>query len=148
MKLKVGVVGLGRGRVYLDRFSEQTQAEVVAVCDADRSRLEAAECPADALRYTNYEQFLRQNLDIVVICTEMPQHAEHTIAALEGGKHVLCEVPAAYTLSECEAVVQAVEKTGLKYMLAENCCYSDMHLTWKEQIDAGELGKIINLRRS
>ena len=143
MKLKVGVVGLGRGRVYLDRFSEQTQAEVVAVCDADISRLEAADCPVDASRHTNYEEFLRHDLDIVVICTEMPQHAEHTIVALEGGKHVLCEVPAAYTLSECEAVVQAVEKTGLKYMLAENCCYSDMHLAWKEQIRAGELGKII-----
>ena len=143
MNLKVGVVGLGRGRVYLDRFSEQTQAGVVAVCDADTSRLEAADCPANALRYTSYEEFLRHDLDIVVICTEMPQHADHTIAALEGGKHVLCEVPAAYTLSECEAVIQTVEKTGLKYMLAENCCYSDMHLAWKEQIDAGELGKII-----
>ena len=44
MKLKVGVVGLGRGRVYLDRFSEQIQAEVVAVCDADISRLDAADC--------------------------------------------------------------------------------------------------------
>ena len=75
------------------------------------SRLEAAEYPANASSYTSYEEFLRHDLDIVVICTEMPQHAEHTIAALEGGKHVLCEVPAAYTLSECEAVVQTVEKT-------------------------------------
>ena len=46
MNLKVGVVGLGRGRVYLDRFSKQPQTEVVAVCDADTSRLEAAEHPA------------------------------------------------------------------------------------------------------
>ena len=47
MKLKVGVVGLGRGRVYIDNFSKHAQAEVIAVCDVDTSRLEAADCPVD-----------------------------------------------------------------------------------------------------
>jgi predicted dehydrogenase len=57
--------------------------------------------------------------------------------------HVLCEVPAVNTLEECEQVVRTVEKTGLKYMLAENSCYSDMNLAWKGTISAGALGKVL-----
>ena len=141
MPLKVGIVGLRRGRTYVDNFSKHQQSEVAALCDMDADRL--AQGPGDASKHTNYDEFLKQDLDVVAICTPAPQHAAHTISALEAGKHVLCEVPATYTLAECEEVVRTVEKTGLKYMLAENSCYSDMNLAWKEAISTGELGRII-----
>ena len=132
MKLKVGVVGLGRGRVHIHNFAAHEQSEVVALCDMDAARL--AEYPIDASKHTDYEEFLKQDLDLVALCTPLPQHADHTVAALESGAHVLCEVPAVNTLDGCERVVRTVEKTGLKYMLAENSCYSDMNLAWKETI--------------
>jgi len=141
MKLKVGVVGLGRGRTYVDNFSKRESSQVVALCDMDANRL--AQYTTAASKHTDYAEFLKQKLDVVVVCTPLPQHAEHTIAALESGAHVLCEVPAVNTLEECERVVRTVEKTGLKYMLAENSCYSDMNLAWKNTISAGNLGKII-----
>ena len=70
-------------------------------------------------------------------------HAEQTVLELESGKHVLCEVPAATTISEWRQIVNAVNKSGQKYMLAENSCYSDMHLTWRSTVEDGNLGKII-----
>ena len=141
MKLKIGIAGLGRGRTWVNNFSTHKQSEVVAVCDMDTDRL--AQYPTEVSKYGDYEKFLKHELDVVVICTPLPEHIKHTIAALEGGKHVLCEVPAVNTLEECKQVVQTVEKTGLKYMLAENSCYSDMNLAWKEKIDGDELGKIL-----
>jgi len=143
--LKVGLVGLSRGRSLVRAFAAHPQAQVTALCDLDTAKLadlgKAFELPASAL-FTAYDEFVSAPLDIVVIATPIAFHAEQTIKALESGKHVLCEQTAAYTIEDCERVVNTVKKTGLTYMMAENYCYFHYIREWQKIVRAGKLGKV------
>src|ERR1043166_143443 len=122
-KPRVGIVGAHRGSSFLPGFA--TEAEVVALCDLDREYLKQAAVRAGiSLRYTTYEEMLdKARLDAVVVCTPMPFHVRHSVAALQRGIHVLSEVPAATDLEQCWQLVEAVRASRAKYMMAEHCCY-------------------------
>ena len=76
------------------------------------------------------------------INSPIPDHGWMSIAALKAGKHVLCTVPMATSIEECEQIVQLVKETGLKYMMAETVVYSREFLFIQELYEKGELGKI------
>ena len=147
--LRIGIIGIGaadgvgskRGRSFIRVFQVLPETKVTAVCDLDEGGLAEVEREfgIKAL-FTNHEEMLNQDLDAVVVAGPVPVHAEHTIAALKSGKHVLSEVPACYKLSECKGIVDAVRESGRKYMLAENCCYYAYVETWKEMIRQGRIG--------
>jgi len=76
-------------------------------------------------RYTSYEDLLKdRQVDFVHINSPIPDHGAMSIAALKAGKHVMCTVPMATTIEECQQIVELVKKTGLKYMMAETVVYS------------------------
>jgi predicted dehydrogenase len=142
--LKVGVVGLKRGMNLLRVFSLHKDVKAVAVCDLNEERaqnvkkqmgLEAA--------YTDCDEFLSHDMDVVVVATPVPLHVSHSIAALESGKHVLSEVPATNSIDECRTLVEAVSKSGKKYMLGENCYYWYFVEKWREMAADGRIGKPI-----
>ncbi|NLX04319.1 MAG: Gfo/Idh/MocA family oxidoreductase [Phycisphaerae bacterium] len=144
-KLKIGLVGLSRGKGFLNVFAAHPDVEVSALCDVDESRIDAV---ADGFAinerqcFTDYDGFLDAGMDAVMIATPIPMHTEHTVKALQSGRHVLCEQTMAYTVEECREVVDAVKKSGMKYMMAENYTYFDYVIQWKRMIDEGKLGKI------
>jgi hypothetical protein len=72
-------------------------------------------------------------------------HAHQAIQALEAGKHVISEVIAAYTLEDGVMLIQAVEKTGLTYMMAENYCYMRANLMVKQLAHAGMFGELTQM---
>lgn len=143
-RLKVGVVGLRRGMVWVNLFSSHPHTQLAAICDLDEE-LSARVASEKGLKQvsTSFDEFIEGDFDLAVICTPLPAHAEQSVKALEHGKYVLSEVPAADSIEGCEDIVRAVERTGLKYMLAENCCYTDMTLRWREIYESGEMGKLI-----
>jgi predicted dehydrogenase len=145
MSLRIGIAGLRRGRSFVAVFQNMPHCEVVAACDPNLERAESLQqqCPSVEAVYTDYATFCQHNLDAVVVATPAPTHAHCSIQALRAGKHVLCEVPAVYTLEEGFAVVRAVEETGLKFMFAENVNFFAFVDTYKQIIDEGKLGKII-----
>jgi len=142
---KVGIVGLSRGRGFVRVFGAHPRVEVAAACDVEETRLaevgDAFGLP-DRARFTSFDDFLGAELDIVLIATPIPLHAEQTIRALESGRHVLCEQTAAYTLDECARIVETVRRTGRVYMMGENYCYFHYLREWKKMMDAGRLGEI------
>jgi len=71
-----------------------------------------------------------------------------SLKALEAGKHVMCTVPMATTIDECRQIVEKVQETGLKYMMAETVVYSREFLFIKELYEKGELGKIQFMKAS
>jgi len=145
MKLRVGVVGLRRGLTYIKIFKKLPNVKLVAVCDlkSELARKVAEENKVE-MWFDDYSSMLeRAKLDVVVICTPAPLHAMQAIMAMEYGVHVLSEVPAAYSLDECKALVKAVKRTGAKYMMAENCCYFPFAIYWKRIVNAGRIGKPI-----
>ncbi len=144
-KWRVGVAGVSRGRSLTRVFGAHSRVEVTALCDIDAAKLaeigKAFNLPDERL-YTDYDAFLAAPMDIVVVATPIALHAEHTIKALESGRHVLCEQTAAYTVEDCGRIVEAVRRTGLKYMMAENYCYFHYVREWRKLIEAGKLGSI------
>ncbi|MCA9266802.1 MAG: Gfo/Idh/MocA family oxidoreductase, partial [Planctomycetales bacterium] len=94
-------------------------------------------------RYTQYEEVLADpGIDFVHINSPIPDHAWMSIEALRAGKHVMCTVPMATTIEDCDKVCETVAETGLKYMMAETVVYSREFLFIKELYEKGELGKI------
>lgn len=114
-KLKVAVIGVGFISYYhLINYQNDPNTEIVALCDIDREKLErrGKEFGVKAL-YEDYREMLaKEEIDLVSVCTWNSVHAPAAIAALEAGKHVLCEKPMAMNAEQAEAMRAAAEKSG------------------------------------
>lgn len=116
-KLKVGVVGCGgiaNGK-HLPAMKKNGNFEIAAFCDLIEERAvraKAAYGTEDARVYTDYRELLREELDAVYVLTPNSAHAPVAIAAMQAGKHVMCEKPMAKTYAEAKAMVDAARETG------------------------------------
>jgi len=145
-KWRIGLVGVGRGSGYGKVFADDPRCEIAACCDVDPEALACFQSELqldDSSCYTDYDEFVNADLDIIFIGTPIPCHAAQTIKAVESGKHVLSEVTAASTVADCERIVEAVRRTGQSYMLAENCCYWPFVPEWKALVASGRLGEVM-----
>ncbi len=126
-------------------YARSRRTLINAVCDLDAARLEEA-ARENRLRddqlYTDYDAFLAHDLDIVVVGTPIPFHAEQVTKALKAGRHVLSEVTAANTVEGCAQIYETARTVKAKYMLAENYVYFHFIQEWKRSIDAGRIGRI------
>lgn len=142
---RIGLVGARRGSGLVAPFQLYPETRITALCDADPATLadagEAFGVPAEA-RYADFDAFLDGPVDVVVVATPMPLHVDQAITAMERGKHVLSEVTAADTLEDCARLVDAVKRSGMTYMMAENMCYYEFIRQWQKIVDAGKLGDI------
>jgi predicted dehydrogenase len=148
--VRAAVVGLGFGAEFIPIYRRHPDAEVVAVCRRDQAQLnKVADAFEIAKRYTKYEQILADpEIDFVHINSPIPDHAWMSMEALRAGKHVMCTVPMATNVADCEKICQLVADTGLKYMMAETVVYSREFLFIKQMYDRGELGKIQYMQAS
>jgi predicted dehydrogenase len=142
--VKVAIVGLGFGAEFIPIYQSHPDAEMYGICRRNEQEMnkigDALNIPA---RFTEFEQVLADPaVDFVHINSPIPDHGWMSLEALKAGKHVMCTVPMATTIEECEKICQAVQDTGLKYMMAETVVYSREFLFIKEMYEKGELGKI------
>jgi len=142
-------------RRYQD-FVEQDDLNIVVtgVCDVFDIRAENAmeavrneENPGKAFkevkRYKNYKQMLESpDIDAVIIATPEHWHAQMTIDAANAGKHVYLEKPFTKTLEEVPDVVDAINKSGIKFQLGHQGRQTDAYMMAKEVVNRGILGKI------
>jgi predicted dehydrogenase len=141
-KWQIGIAGAPH---YARQSVDHPRMELAALCNIDEEALArdgARFGVPDSGLFTDYEDFVNASTDIVVIATPIPYHADQVIKAMENGKHVLSEVTAAYTIEDCEAIVEAAKRTGQTYMMGENYCYFHYIREWKKIIEQGRLGKI------
>jgi len=143
--LNVGVAGLRRGRTFVAQFHALPESRVAAVCDLNSDLVEKtlADLDGAARGFTNYDDMLNMDLEIVVVATGVPDHVRHCCAAMEAGKHVLSEVPAAVSIEECRQLLRTVRRTGRKYMLAENCCYWGFIREYRRLVQSGRIGEVL-----
>ncbi|MFP6700227.1 MAG: Gfo/Idh/MocA family oxidoreductase [Planctomycetaceae bacterium] len=149
-KVNIAMIGLGFGAEFLPIYQAHPLANVAAICRRNETEMNAV---GDALgiekRYTDYADVLADpGIDFVHINSPIPDHAWMSLEALAAGKHVMCTVPMATTVEDCEKICQAVAETGLKYMMAETVVYSREFLFIKEMYNKGELGKIQFMKAS
>jgi predicted dehydrogenase len=123
-KFRVGVFGVWRGATLARLFQEHEGVTVVAGCDFDPARLDAftSHFP-QAQVFQAYDDLLAEEFEILILASYCPQHGPNAVKALQAGKHVFSEVTAFHTPAEGAALVEAVEKSGCHYMMAENYCY-------------------------
>ncbi len=145
-KLKIGIAGLRRGEGFVSVFNKHPEVEIAALCDTNPKTLadtgKVFNLPESSL-FLKYDDFVNAPLDMIMIATPIACHTDHTVKALESGKHVLCEQTVAYTFKECKKVLDTVRKTKMKYMMAENYTYFHYVRQWKKMIDQGKLGDIV-----
>jgi predicted dehydrogenase len=144
-KLRVGVYGTWRGSVLARLFSEHEDVEITAGCDYDEKHLRglfAARWP-QAKTFTDYDEMLQHDFDILILATYCPDHGPQAVKALRAGKHVFSECQAFHTPAEGVALVEAVEETGRSYMMAENFGYLRDCMEIARMYRNGELGELV-----
>ena len=148
--INIAIVGLGFGAEFIPIYQRHPQARLVAVCQRSPKKLnEIADSFRIPKRFTNFEDLLADpEIEAVHINTPIPDHAGQTLRALEAGKHVACTVPMATSIEDCQKIVEASARTGLKYMMMETVVYAREFLFVKQLYEQGELGKVQFLQAS
>jgi predicted dehydrogenase len=149
-KVNVAIVGLGFGAEFIPIYQHHPNANMYAISRRNEAEMnKIGDAAGIEKRYANYDDVLADpDVDFVHINSPIPDHAWMSLAALDAGKHVMCTVPMATTIDECRQIVEKVQQTGLKYMMAETVVYSREFLFVKEMYDKGELGKIQYMQAS
>ncbi len=138
--IRVGVVGIGRGRSFIGDAAKAAGFELVALCDTWKEKLEEFGKEKNVPTYTDYDKFLEHDMDAVVLANYFHEHAPFAIKALKAGLHVMSETAACLTLQEGVALIRAVEKTGKTYMFAENYPYMRHNQEMHRLFHSGGLG--------
>lgn len=147
-KIKVGIIGCGfiaNGK-HLPSLAKFDDVEVVAFCDIIIERAQASAKNyggTDALVCEDYRDVLaRTDIDVIQVCTPNVSHSEISVAALESGKHVMCEKPMAINAAEAKAMLDASKKTGKLLTIGYQNRYREDSLYMKSMCEAGDLGEI------
>ncbi|MCR9172286.1 MAG: Gfo/Idh/MocA family oxidoreductase [bacterium] len=143
-KIKFAVVGAGHiGKRHAEMISREANAELVALVDI-RTQEECGAEAYDVPFFSTVEEMLGANLDIDVvnICTPNGLHAQQSLAALEAGKHVVCEKPMGLSKDNCERVIfKALQQNKHVFCVMQNR-YSPPSEWIKSVVEEGILGKI------
>lgn len=135
----VGIVGYGyMGNFHCKKVNETDGLKLRAVFDIDEKKTEEMELK-DINIYKNMEDMCTDSaIDLIIICTPNDSHAQLAIKALEHGKHVLCEKPAAMSAAELDEIINKAEKYGKLFTVHQNRRWDKDYQTVREVL-AGEL---------
>lgn len=147
--IKIGVIGAQfAGQFHGDVWQQTPGAQIVAVADRDGTAAEAFKKKYNVRdAYTTADDmFQNQDIDVVDICLPNFLHTEFAIAAMEAGKHVICEKPLATTLEDAKKIRSVQEKTGVKFFYAEDWIFAPALIRAKEIIAKGGIGDVLYCR--
>lgn len=155
--VRIGIVGLGmRGASAVERLSYVPDSKITAICDiepdmVDRSmKILAGLGLNEPLAFSGAADSWKQlcesdEVDLVYICTDWLTHTPIALYAMEHGKHVAIEVPAANTLEEIWALINTSERTRRHCMMLENCVYDFFEMTTLAMSQAGLFGDVLHV---
>ncbi|HTE29308.1 MAG TPA: Gfo/Idh/MocA family oxidoreductase [Chryseolinea sp.] len=145
-KVRLGVIGYGvQGHFDLSTALKVPGVELAGICDLYTGRLENAKelHGKDLYTTTNYKDLLdRKDVDAILLCTTDVWHARIAMDALAKGKHVYCEKPMVYKISEGHPVLEAAKKSGKVFQVGSQRVSSIGYAKAKELLAAGEIGKL------
>lgn len=147
--LKVGVIGVGGiAKTHMPGWEASPHAEVIAGADLSQAALDgwASQFGIGTTSTDAADLINNPDIDIIDVCTPNMYHTELTIAALEAGKHVICEKPLAPTPADVQRMIDARDKSGKMLMTAQHFRFSGKSKAMKAEIDSGALGEIYHAR--
>lgn len=157
--VRIGFVGLGvRAKRAVYRMMHIEGCEVVALCDLVEENIEEAKAiiagystvaPSTFSNTDGWKQLCEMSeVDLVYICTDWASHADIAVYAMQQGKHVATEVPAATTVADCWRLVDTAEAAQRHCIMLENCCYDEFELCVLNMSQKGVFGEIIHAEGS
>ena len=147
--LNIGVLGCGKiAQVrHIPEYAANQGAKLTGFFDMDAQRTGEIAAKYNGKAYSSAQELLADpDIEGVSVCVANHAHAELAIAALQAGKHVLCEKPMAVTLAECEAMLAEADKAGKRLLIGQNQRLAKAHVKAKELLEAGEIGKVVTFR--
>lgn len=142
-RLRVGVAGLGIGQAHLLAYVlDPERFEVVAIADLDDRRRARAEADWGVAGVTTFEELLDLDLDVVDLCTPPNLHESQCIAALETGRHVICEKPLVSTLDALARLEAAEAAAAGRLMPIFQYRFAPGIARMKAVVDAGLCGAL------
>jgi len=154
-RIRVAVIGLGsQGRSHMNWFNNLPDAEIVALCDLDKIRLQEAQKRLQSMTpdsraeiYTDFRHILdRKDIDAITCATPDHWHALIAIMAFQAGKDVYGEKPLTYSLAEGQAMLKNLEKYNRIFQLGTQIHAGENYHRVAEIIQSGKLGKIHTVR--
>jgi predicted dehydrogenase len=151
----VAFIGVGsRGKGAVRRYTFLDGVKIVALCDVVQEELTQAQKILEEAGLPNADVYNgpedwkkvceREDVDLVYVCTHWDLHTPIAVYAMEQGKHVATEVPAAISIEECWQLVNTAEKTRRHCMQLENCNYDFFELATLNMVRQGLLGEIVH----
>jgi predicted dehydrogenase len=153
--VRIGFIGLGnRGPEAVGRMSHIEGVEIKALCDIRPERVNTVKSALTGTShnpsiYTSGEEEWKKlcelpDIDLVYIATPWNMHTSMALYAMNHGKHVCTEVPAAITIDQCWELVETSEHMHKHCMMLENCCYDFFELLTLNMVRQGLFGEIIH----
>ena len=143
----VGVGGMGTNHFNIHKNMEGTT--LVAACDIQIDQLKAKCEGTDIRAYADfYEMLEAEKPDVVDVCTPTYLHAEHSIAAMRAGAHVICEKPMALCREDAERIMAAAKETGKVFMAAHVLRFMGPYAYLHNVIKSNKYGKPLKIRMS
>lgn len=153
--VRIGFIGLGmRGTGSVRRFTFLDNVKIVALCDVVPANIERSQQTLkdrgfpEADAYSGVDDWKkiceRDDIDLIYVCTHWDLHTPIAIYAMEHGKHVATEVPAALTIEDCWKLVNTAEKTRKHCMQLENCNYDFFEIATLNMAQKGLFGEIVH----
>jgi len=147
--IRFALIGCGDIGILRAKALGRTPAcRLVVAADTDASKAQAvASLVPGAVAVTDWREAIsRADVDAVIVSTPPSLHEEMTVAALEAGKHVLCEKPLARTPDECRRMVAAADRTGKKLATGFNYRFYPSFKRARELLDSGVIGELDHIR--
>ena len=143
-KLRIGVLGLYRGSSMINYCKGSENAQLVAICDKWEEGLKRQEkqLKGEVTLYNNFDDFIKHDMDAVVLANYANEHAPFAVRCLKAGMHVFSEVLPVQTLKEAVELIEAVESTGNIYAYGENYCYMPGPWEMKRLYREGRIGEL------
>ncbi|HNS30627.1 MAG TPA: Gfo/Idh/MocA family oxidoreductase [Tenuifilaceae bacterium] len=153
--VRIAVIGLGmRGQEAVRRLSYISHTKIVALADVVIANVERAQKTLvemgrpEAGKYYEADSWKqiceREDVNLVYVCAHWDLHAPIALYAMEHGKHVATEIPAALTIDECWQLVNMAEKTRRHMIMLENCIYDFFEMATLNMAQQGVFGELVH----
>jgi predicted dehydrogenase len=157
--VRIGFIGVGnRGSGAVRRYTFMEGVQIVALCDLNGNSVTKSQEVlknkgiSPAAEYVGEDTWKevceRDDIDLIYICTDWGTHVPMAVYAMQQGKHVAIEVPAATSVDECWQLVNTAEQTRKHCTILENCCYDFFELNTLNMAQKGLFGEVVHAEGS
>lgn len=141
-KLRTAILGCGKvAHLHAAALRELDECEFVSVCDNDCARANAFATTYGVSAFAGCADMIaRSGVEVLIVCTPHPLHAQGALIGIEAGAHVLVEKPLASTVADCDAMISAAKRKSVKLGVVSQRRFFEPVMRMKAAIDANKIG--------